>query len=288
VPSGFGIIPPEQVKSICVASVVVQDEIGDFRLMGNAGRTPALGVPKAFHQGYSNTCLGALVGTPVSFTCQAAPKKEQAMKRILYVLAWLVCFGTAAYAIYQNHKTEEKLSLSRDEYSDLQKQIEFKSAEIGTLDGRTAAMNSVLETFVAEMPSNYRSAELDATEKAFTRVDSAFGPLFVVCEGAEPYLDGYKVHLKIGNPSSATYKGVSMFISWATAKPEVNKPEFVNWSKSIHKKLFEFPDPIQPGDWNKIDVILSPAKPEELRYIEIADVGIKVASLLNVLPTRPQ
>jgi hypothetical protein len=78
-----------------------------------------------------------------------------------------------------------------------------------------------------------RLADLEARNGSSTTVqtdDSGYGTIhvdqgiFIVrAVSATPYLDGYKVHLKIGNSTSATFRGATTNIMWGTSQDSTDK-----------------------------------------------------------------
>ncbi|MGO9245812.1 MAG: hypothetical protein ACLPT4_08785 [Verrucomicrobiia bacterium] len=118
----------------------------------------------------------------------------------------------------------------------------------------------------------HRTVFLDTTDKAFQRIDSDTGSFFISVVEALPYLDGFRVRLSIGNPSSATYHGCKLDLKWARAKPpeaSYAAKENVAWQNSLHYKQVNFTDELKPATWNTVEVVLSPAKSDELAYLEV-------------------
>jgi hypothetical protein len=56
--------------------------------------------------------------------------------------------------------------------------------------------------------------QLDPSSRSFQRLDSDSSSFLVSVTDANPYLNGYRLKLDIGNPSSATYPNVSVTIKW--------------------------------------------------------------------------
>jgi hypothetical protein len=84
-----------------------------------------------------------------------------------------------------------------------------------------------------------------------------------------PYLNGYKIRLSIGNPSFATYAGYELKIKWS--KPYdwggYTQTSYQEWNKAVQEKGISFPDSLQPGAWNSVDVILAPVSSDQLGYL---------------------
>ena len=67
----------------------------------------------------------------------------------------------------------------------------------------------------------YASITLDpGRPTAYRRLDSDTGSFLVSLDSVSPYLDGQKVTLSIGNPSSATYSGFTLKVRWGMRYPK--------------------------------------------------------------------
>ena len=118
--------------------------------------------------------------------------------------------------------------------------------------------------------------KLDPTLKSYQKVECNNGPLMVSVDSMESYLDGYKLTLQIGNPSYMTYSGFQVTTFWG---PEfqtlagTNKftPELsAKWQSLQHSNTVSMTDSLLPGKWNWVKVIVAPAKPDEIRNLEVS------------------
>ncbi len=125
---------------------------------------------------------------------------------------------------------------------------------------------------------NPTSIVLSPVFKGYVKLDTNAGYFLIACEDAQPYLDGYKVILKIGNPASVTYNGFTLEIEWGKEYIYDEKDPFgllsirkyEEWKKSLRKETKSFTNQLLPGRWNKVELILTPAKPEEIKYIGLS------------------
>src|SRR5690349_9089632 len=88
----------------------------------------------------------------------------------------------------------------------LKKQIAKLSSDVERLNKELTSLrttNRFLSNRVTRLESNEPSAiEIDpANSKGYSLTKGAAGPLLIALEEAVPYLDGYKIRLKVGNPS---------------------------------------------------------------------------------------
>jgi len=166
----------------------------------------------------------------------------------------------------------------------------------------TKALKSQFETIPALIePSAVLSID-HPRELSIARNNLGSFPVYI--ESVEPYLDGYKLVLEIGNPLIAEINGTITVISGtatpnmpAQASGEQNTSEKVDedavrqadaysekisaWTKSLRRTTFFLDSMLKPAAWSKINVIITPAKLEELSHLE---VSFSLASLSFSLP----
>jgi hypothetical protein len=113
---------------------------------------------------------------------------------------------------------------------------------------------------------------LDLTQSAYQRLDTDNGFFLVSVDEATPYLSGYKLHLSIGNPSFATYTNYKITVKWSRPYDwgKYTEASYQEWNKAIQEKELAFPESLQPGSWNSVDVILAPVSPDQLGYLTLS------------------
>ncbi|GAW91191.1 DUF3251 domain-containing protein [Calderihabitans maritimus] len=129
----------------------------------------------------------------------------------------------------------------------------------------------------------HRIAIIGTTPGGYVRLDSETGTFLVSVLDVVPYLDGFKVFLSIGNPSYATYNGFTLKGYWAKTlfssfeKMDEGLTAFDSKPNSFEKK---FVDELKPGSWNKVTLVVTPAKAEEFKYL-ILTIETDSISLFN-------
>ena len=108
-----------------------------------------------------------------------------------------------------------------------------------------------------------KTAVITPTQKGFSNM----GEFLVAVKKVEPYLDGYKIYLLIGNPTNVTYEGFNLKVKHGR---ETDFKNYRLWKKSLKEKNISFVEKLLPGYWNEIELILAPAKPEEIKHIKIS------------------
>ncbi|MEX1245035.1 MAG: hypothetical protein WEB59_06275 [Thermoanaerobaculia bacterium] len=165
------------------------------------------------------------------------------------------------------------------------------------VDGPLATPTPTLEARVKELESDQRASArgarllglkverldglnttvvtLDASQpgSGYQQIVTNSGRFLVSLANAEPYLDGFRITLEIGNITSATYHGFELDAEWPPAIPE--KPDADNmetWSKKTEaqKRKFSFTDDLTPGAWTRVRLSLTPAAAEDVKAIEIS------------------
>lgn len=116
----------------------------------------------------------------------------------------------------------------------------------------------------------HRSARLTLTDKAYDIAKTPQGALLVSVEDAKPYANGVKVLLQIGNPNNITYTGLDLGLTWG-------KTDSKNPTAPTTKNV-SLPATLTPGAWNTVEVVLAPAKIEEVEYLRVS-VGVNNVSL---------
>ena len=114
-----------------------------------------------------------------------------------------------------------------------------------------------------------KSIVFNATSKGYHKLDTDLGCFLVSVQGTIPYLNGHKLSLNIGNPSTSEFAGFTLKAKWGEAFDPKGRVTYADWKKSLKSKEETFTEHLKAGHWNKIDLVLAPAKPEQLEYIEI-------------------
>lgn len=183
-------------------------------------------------------------------------------------LALLICVLFVITACSRKTiKTDNRLAATAN--SATQADVEALRTEIRALRRQIFKLSS--------KASQYESVALDPTEKGYGRIDTTSGFFLILVRDAKPYLDGYRISLAVGNPSSARYDGFKMKLSWHAPLPEQKPGEsddqyskrMDQWSQSEHEKEFSSIETLQPASWNPITIVVSPATAEEIKMLQI-------------------
>jgi hypothetical protein len=138
------------------------------------------------------------------------------------------------------------------------------SSNVANLETKVMALEAKLATIESDIATlrinianaNNEAAFVSTEEEGYSIAKTDLGAFAIVSKGATPYLDGYKVKLLIGNLTSATFNGFKLNIAWGKGKDRKNK-EF-----GLTNRLY-------PGIYSKIEVALTPAKPEDIKMLSV-------------------
>lgn len=162
--------------------------------------------------------------------------------------------------------------------------------QIGSLaEGHNAVQKdiSALRTQVSAKSTREEVAELDPSIKEYAIARNEYGLFPILVENAEPFLDGHKVTLRIGNLTGATMTGVELRIAYGPRRPALpNIPmgtvaakaseawvDYFGKLEEAKKKMrtitVQAGKVLAPSSWTLVAVTLSPSKPEDLGRLEV-------------------
>lgn len=156
----------------------------------------------------------------------------------------------------------------------IQADLNSLEKEVGELSKTVEGMRSQLTRVeFSQFTNSHGSITIDpASPKSYQRLDSNTGSFFVSLSDVVPFLDGYKVILNVGNPLDVTYSGFTLDVKWGPRYDysKFSVPTYTAWSKQLREQKFPYADSLSPGAWNKVSVVISPAKAEDLGYLELS------------------
>jgi hypothetical protein len=143
-----------------------------------------------------------------------------------------------------------------------------------------------LET--AEAQGNVKWALLDPTTKSYQRIDTSLGSLLISVKSVQPYLDGYKVTLLIGNPYAMDFNGFGVSCKWSASYVYTNGvvANVDEVQKSEKSKNLEQIEVLRSGCWNSVELTISPATADEMKMLRIS-LNPSIVSLLKKPELQP-
>ena len=139
----------------------------------------------------------------------------------------------------------------------------------GDKSGKLERRIAVLESKSLEEHENDVAWVSPEAATEYSTVKTKWGTFIVVCNGVTPYLDGYKVGLSIGNITTATFLGAKIVVGWGDNPDKDIVDPFLNIHGSRYTKEFDVTTQFDPGQYSHTEVVLTPAKPEDIKRIGV-------------------
>lgn len=93
------------------------------------------------------------------------------------------------------------------------------------------------------------------------------GDLFISLVDVKKFADGHKVTINIGNPNFAIFPDVNLKVRYN--KSDKNISNWIEWWDTVQSTEHKIKENLNPGTWNKVEIILSPSTEEQTGWIEI-------------------
>ncbi len=101
---------------------------------------------------------------------------------------------------------------------------------------------------------------LSTSSRGTQPINAGLGVLLVSVQNVTPYLSGYQLTLSVDNPNFATYSQNSVVLLWGPSAP--NTPTYT-FKKNLVSDFL-------PGTWTPVTLILTPATPKDLEYLNLS------------------
>lgn len=125
---------------------------------------------------------------------------------------------------------------------------------------------------ISNLQKNHVVFNLRKLVEGFQVVDSPSGRVLLAVKDVQPFLDGYKIALVIGNPTCAILQNLKIKVCW-NLRPIPEKSNFSQKDALAHEskeKLFTPKRDFEPGRWSRIELYIEPATIEELGRVEFS------------------
>ena len=157
----------------------------------------------------------------------------------------------------------------QNQFNELTKEVEKLKKQIKNIDKVSFRQAIRLD----EVEEQRKYIFLDVSSKAYQKLDSD-GLIFLIsCDDIKPYAGGYKIPLLIGNPYLIVFSGFNLSIEWGKSY-DSKKDKYTEWKKSLRNKEESFTNVLLPGQWNKVELIIFPAKEDEIQHLKIGEMKI--------------
>ena len=186
--------------------------------------------------------------------------------RQVKALVFVLVFGVTALG------QSNKATVSSQSTAQTQRELADVRGRLAQVEKKIDLLESQLkfdEYVIGTKQERQDSITLNLTEREYQRLDTSNGFFLVAVEEVVPYLNGYKISVSIGNPAYAKYNGFKVKVSWGKkyAPAQYTEASFSEWQKTIQEKETSMTNILEPGTWNKAEIIVAPATADDLGYV---------------------
>lgn len=150
------------------------------------------------------------------------------------------------------------------------------TASVAQLTSRVTALENQ-QTLRAWQAAAEKKASFDpSNSEGFQKLETNLGTFLIVLEGVEPYLDGQRVTLRIGNPYAADVSGLTLDLEWGPRLPvftsstsESFDKVLTHYNEATHTKQVQPVEQLRAGAWTKYVFVVAPAKSEDFGRLEV-------------------
>lgn len=142
-------------------------------------------------------------------------------------------------------------------------------SEIAELESKVSALGNVSFGMIDALRETWRIphfVSLNPEERASTAASTGAGLFFFELEDMMPYLDGYKIRIKIGNPNSVGFSESKLEVTWPqpqSTNSAITEPEArLSKTNRVHQYL-------EAGHWTPTEFTVAPATIKEARKIRV-------------------
>ncbi|HOJ11831.1 MAG TPA: DUF3251 domain-containing protein [Clostridiales bacterium] len=200
------------------------------------------------------------------------------VKKIAFITFGILIVLSLILGIYNRSVLSGKISKLEKELDTLSSDIDQFKNDNENLTAELQNFNELKVKILTDLAINklrldqYSKAVFNAADssKGFARLDSSTGMFFLILDKTEQFSDGYKLYFRLGNPQNCVYNGCKVKIRWGQKYDRENEDvSYEDWEKSLKSSELSIKDMLIPGQWCSFDVAISPAKSEDVQYVEL-------------------
>jgi len=168
-------------------------------------------------------------------------------------MRWIFPLATALFLTGCN----QDITALKAEVTQLRQEVDRQEKLLQEVKS-TADFNSFLLKLQSEQDP--RSVTFSLTDKGYGTVKTTQGIFLVSVEDVQPFANGVKLIMLLGNPQAMAYSGMTLSASWTKAGAPDASPQ---------TKEVTLPQTIRSGYWNKVEMVLAPAKVDEIDKVTL-------------------
>jgi hypothetical protein len=128
---------------------------------------------------------------------------------------------------------------------------------IRNLESQLQALESRLNSMSSLVPARWASLDCNSGKYDEFLLKEGHLTLFATCTNIEPYLEGHRIRITIGNPHSFNFSNVKGTLGYGkTVYDALNKKVEVSTTEGL-----------RAGTWSSVVVTVNPSKAEDLRSL---------------------
>jgi hypothetical protein len=166
-------------------------------------------------------------------------------------------------------RTQDATGALQKQLVDLKIQVEGLSQAVKKYESWFKYRDALAQMYQEKVDAVIKnSVFLDPSERGYDTITTDTGTFFVSLGKVEPFLDGYRIVLEIGNPYAITFFDLKITIEWNKKIPS-DLSNYDAWLKT--KRVQDFSDltELRPGSWTNLPLVLSDTKPDQLGYLQV-------------------
>jgi uncharacterized small protein (DUF1192 family) len=187
--------------------------------------------------------------------------KHQDVMLLSAVTAVVVAAAISWWAASDGQALGVNVQPLRESQTALEARVDEQSKRLVTLSNELIRLSTKLSD---------NTAILNAAESEFRTVSTGLGDVYVSIKDVEPYGDGYRLTLDLGNPSAATLIEGEGSVGWYHTDE--------NGSTSYESKDFSIGAYVQSGAWTPVKIVIAPADKGDLDviYVKLRFNGVRL------------
>jgi hypothetical protein len=139
---------------------------------------------------------------------------------------------------------------------------------LDAIENKLKLLNEYIDNVNARTGDINHARQLSCEASGFFPVQVAGGLSFLVaCEKIEPFLEGYRLTLAIGNPYSMQFDGATGTIGYGEDLVSVFR----------QTTEFTFVSPLVPGNWSRTTIVINRVGAKDVRVIWITRLNLSKA-----------
>lgn len=135
------------------------------------------------------------------------------------------------------------------------------SQRLETLQQKVDSLESLVNSILEESPNHLSKLDCDTHKFAELAPLGSNLILLASCDNVEPYLEGHRVTLSVGNPYAVDLGDVAGSLLYGETLLDAFKK-----GQSVDVSLVEV---LRSGSWTRFQVIVNPSKPSQLRSVAL-------------------